>query len=157
MNTFRFHQRGFGAIMAMVILVVLASLAAGLVAFNTTEQLDSAQDVLSTRAYAATRAGLEVGLYKALSSSTPTDAWKTCNGSALFLDLSASTGFHVSVTCNSTQTPYNEGETAPGVPATVRVFTITATACNSSSACPDATLATSPGYVERQRQMTATN
>ena len=147
-------QRGFGAIMAIVVLVVLASLAAGLVTFGSTQQLNLASDVLSANAFAAARAGLETGLFKAISSTTPSDTWKTCNGASTTLDLSAQTGFHVTVTCDST--PYSEGESSPGVPVTVRIFTIKAVACNST-ACPDNSKATTPGYVERVRQITATN
>ena len=148
------RQRGFGAVMAIVVLVVLASLVAGLVTFGTTQQLNLAADVQSASAYAAARAGLEAGLFKALSSSTPADSWKTCSNASSTLDLSAQTGFHITVTCNSTL--YNEGESAPGVATAVRIYTIQAVACNSTT-CPDASKATSPGYVERVRQITATN
>ncbi len=148
-------QRGFGAIMAVVVLVILASLAAAMLKFGTVQQLTSAQDVLSARAWAAARAGNEWGLFKALSSTTPADPWKTCSNLTQTLDLTAHTGFRVTVTCNSTT--YNEGESAPGTPQVVRVFRIESTACNSSTSCPDAAMATSPGYVERRRQVIATN
>jgi MSHA biogenesis protein MshP len=39
----------------------------------------------------------------------------------------------------------------------VRVFTIEAVACNSATACPDATRATQPGYVERMLRVQAVN
>jgi len=148
------RQGGFGAIMAIVVLVIMAGLAAGLLMFGTTQQLTLAADVQSANAYAAARAGLEAGLFKAISSTTPADTWKTCSAQSMTLDLSAQTGFHVTVTCNSTV--YNEGESAPGVAATVRVYTIQAVACNST-ACPDASRATSANYVERVRQVSATN
>lgn len=148
-------QRGFGAIMAIVVLVLLASLAAGLVKLGATQQLTSAQDVLSARAMAAARAGSEWGLFRALSSTTPADPWKTCSNLSQTLDLTAATGFRVTVSCNSRA--YNEGETVPGTPSVVRVFRIEATACNSSTACPDAGMAASGGYVERLRQVIATN
>jgi len=147
-------QRGFGAIMAIVVLVVLAGLAAGLLMFGSNQQLTVAADVQSANAYAAARAGVEAGLFKAISSTTPADTWKTCNGQSMTLDLSAQTGFHVTVTCSSNL--YNEGESAPGVAATVRVFNIQAVACNSAT-CPDASRATSANYVERARQVSATN
>ena len=151
------HQRGFAAILAIIILVVLASLAAGLVTLGTTQQLTSAEDVQSARAWGAAGTGLNAGMFRAMSSQTPADSWKTCSsaGVSMFLDLSASTGFHVAVQCWSQS--YNEGETTPGVPNVVRIFTIQATACNSSSACPDSTMTTSPNYVERVRQVTVTN
>ena len=145
-------QRGFGAMMAIVILVILSSLAAGMVTLGTTQQLTAAQDVLSARAFAAARAGLDVGMFRALSSLTPTDTWKNCNpAQSIFLDLSAVTGFHVGVTCTSLD--YNDGQSSTG-PVLLRVFQITATACNSTVQCPDNTMATTPGYVERVRQVT---
>ena len=142
------RQQGFGAIMAIVVLVLLAILAGAMLRFGTVQQLTSAQDVLSARAWAAAGAGTEWGLHQALKSN-----W--CNGAAVSqtLDLSATTGFRVRVACSSRQ--YNEGETAPGTAATVRVYTIDAVACNSPVACPDDAMATSSGYVERRRQVVA--
>ena len=167
-------QRGFGAIMAIIVLVILASLAAGLVTLGTGQQLNSAGDLLSARALAAARAGTDVGLFKALSSTTPSDTWKSCSSLSQLIDLRTTTGFQVNVTCNSWT--YYDGYcdstdsssycvSNPNYPATdpnpkvrqVRLFRIEATACNSSSTCPDATMATSPGYIERVRQVTATN
>jgi len=147
-------QRGFAAVLAIVVLVIMATLAAALVTIGTTEQYTSTQDVLSARALSAARTGTDVGLFKALSSTTPADPWKSCSGLSLNLDLSAETGFLVVVTCNSWV--YNEGESAPGVPALVRVYRISATACNST-VCPDPSRVQTPGYVERTRQIDATN
>lgn len=151
----RITGRGFGSVMAVIILVVLASLAAAILKLSATQQLTSSQDVLSSRAWAAARSGNDWGLFKALSTTTPLDPWQKCSGLSQTLDLSAATGFWVTVTCNSWL--YNEGEASPGVPKTVRVFVIQSTACNSSTGCPDATMATSSGYIERVRQVTATN
>jgi len=39
----------------------------------------------------------------------------------------------------------------------VRVFTIDAVACSSSSACPDAAAASRASHVERRRQLQAVN
>ena len=69
------------------------------------------------------------------------------------LDLTADLGMRVTVSCNSTV--YNEGESAPGVPQTVRVYTIDAVACNATASCPDASRATGPAYVERRLQTQA--
>jgi MSHA biogenesis protein MshP len=148
-------QRGFAAVLSIVVLVIMALLGAALVTIGTTAQYTSAQDVLSARALAAARTGTDVGLFKALSSTTPADPWKSCSNLAQALDLRASTGFRVEVSCNSWT--YNEGESAPGVPVVVRVYQITATACNSPTACPDATMVSTPGYVERTRQINAIN
>ena len=134
--------------MAIVVLVILAALAAAMLRFGTVQQLTSAQDLLSARAWAVAGTGTEWGLHRAMKG-----AW--CDGAAVnqTLDLTATTGFRVRVACSSRQ--YNEGESAPGVAATVRVYTIDAVACNSPTACPDDAMATSPGYVERRRQVVA--
>ena len=133
-------QHGFGAIMAIVVLVILASLAAAMVKFSTTQQLTSAQDVLSARALAAARAGNEWGLFQALKGISG------CLGATGTLDLRAATGFKVTVSCFSPPI-YNEGGQS------IRIYQITSTACNSSASCPDAAMATSPGYIERTRQV----
>ena len=64
-------------------------------------------------------------------------------------------GLRVTVSCDSRL--FNEGESAPGTPATVRVFTIDAVACTAATTCPDATAAVTSGYVERRRQVQAVN
>jgi MSHA biogenesis protein MshP len=147
-------QRGFGAIMAIIIVVILAALSAALVTFGNTQQLTSAQDMLSARAWAAARTGNEWGLHQALRNGS-------CPLASTLLNLSADTGFWVTVTCVLTppavSLPYNEGESAPGTPRTIRVFRIESTACNSAAGCPDNALAVSPGYIERKRQVIATN
>ncbi|KAB2919317.1 MAG: MSHA biogenesis protein MshP [Dechloromonas sp.] len=142
------RQRGFGAIMAIVVLVILAALAAAMLRFGTVQQLTSAQDLLAARAWAAAGAGTEWGLHRALKG-----AW--CDGAApsQLLDLGAATGFRVRVSCSSRQ--FNEGESAPGTAATVRVYTIDAIACNAAD-CPDNAMAVTQGYVERRRQVIAT-
>jgi MSHA biogenesis protein MshP len=138
-------QRGFGIIAAIVILVIMATLAAALVRLGTTQQITSVQDILSARAWQTARAGTEWGLYQALgpaASCTP----------ATTLDLRAATGFSVTVTCAAKS--FNEGETAPGVPFVTTTYSIEAVACNSAS-CPDAALVAMPGYVERKRLVVA--
>ncbi len=142
-------QRGFGAIMAIVVLVMLATLAAAVVRVGGAAQATTAQSVLSARASQAARAGTEWGLYQALKGS-----WTTCSGASQTLDLTGSAGFHVTVSCDSRS--FNEGESAPGVPRLVRVYTIDAVAC-SSTACPDDSAATGARYVERRRQVQASD
>src|SRR5574343_519238 len=58
-------------------------------------------DILSARAWQAARAGNEWGLFRALSSATPADPWKTCSAASANLDLSAESGFFVTVSCDS--------------------------------------------------------
>lgn len=142
------RQSGFGMIAAIVILVILASLGAALANFGAVQQTSSVQDVMSARAWQAAKAGNEWGLYQAFKGS-----WTTCNNQTQTLDLTASAGFRVTVTCTSSV--FNEGETATG-PRTVRIFQIVSVACNSSSTCPDNSLATTRNYVERAREVIAT-
>ena len=141
--------RGMGAIAVIVVLVALAALAAAVLRLGQQAQGTTSQDLLSTRASAAARAGVEWGLYQALKGS-----WTSCSNASQTLDLVTDTGMKVAVSCDSRS--FNEGATSPGVPLVVRVFTIDALACNSS-ACPDATAAVRAGYVERRRQVQLVN
>ena len=143
-------QRGLGAVAAIIVLVVLAALAAAVVRFGAVAQATNAQNIMSARASQAARAGTEWGLYQAFKGS-----WTTCTGASQTLDLSASTGFRVTVSCDSRS--YYEGETAPGTPRSVRIFTIDAVACSGSTVCPDNTAAAGPNYVERRRQVQASD
>ena len=106
---------GFGAIAAIFVLVVLASLAAAIVRIGQAAQTGSAQDILGARAWAAARAGTEWGLYQALKGG-----WSTCSGASQTLDLTADTGFRVTVRCSSQV--HNEGEDASGAVQTVRFY-----------------------------------
>ena len=144
------RQRGLGAVTIIVVLVTLAGIAAAIVRLAAEAQTTAAQELLATRAAQSARAGLQWGLYQAFKGS-----WTTCSGASSTIDMSAENGMRVTVGCSSTL--YNEGESAPGTPQTVRVYTLDATACNSSSACPDNTLVARPGYVERRWQIHATN
>jgi MSHA biogenesis protein MshP len=143
-------QRGLGAVMIIVVLVVLAGIAAAIVRLAAEAQTTAAQELLAARAAQSARAGLQWGLYQALKGS-----WTSCSGASSTIDMSAENGMRVTVGCSSTL--YNEGESSPGTAQTVRVYTLDATACNSSSACPDNTLVARPGYVERRWQIHATN
>lgn len=143
-------QRGLGAIAAIVVLVIMAALAAAITGIGSTQQITSAQDVMSARAWQAARAGNEWGLYQALKNAS-------CTGSpGTTVDLRSDTGFYVSVYCDSWL--YNEGETVPGTAQSIRVYRVRAVACPASS-CPatDATVAGGVGYVERSRVVIATD
>ncbi len=143
------RHRGFGVIAAIVVLVILSALAAALVRFGAVAQTTAAQAVLAARAWQAAKAGTEWGLYQAFKGS-----WTSCSSASQTLDLTSDLGFRVTVSCDSRS--YNEGETSPGTARSVRIFTIDAVACNSTT-CPDNSAATAPGYVERRRQVQATN
>ncbi|MDT7836893.1 MSHA biogenesis protein MshP [Aquabacterium sp. OR-4] len=133
----------------IIVLVTLAGLAAAVLRLGQQAQITSTQDVLALRAAAAARAGIEWGLYQAFKGS-----WTSCSNTSQALDLNADLGMVVSVSCDSRL--YNEGESAPGVAQTLRVYTIEALACNAA-ACPDAAAAVRTGYVERRRQIHAVN
>jgi len=140
-------NRGFGSVAILVVLVLLAAMAAAIVRLSATAQSSSALDTLSARADQAARAGVEWGLYQAFKGS-----WTTCSGASQTLDLRADMGMMVTVSCSSST--YNEGESSPNVAKVLRVYTIDATACNSTS-CPDNARAIQKGYVERWRQVQA--
>jgi len=164
------RQSGFGAIAAIVVLVILAVLSAAIVSIGTTQQTGSAQDIMSARAWQAARAGNEWGLYQALR---PTGTWTEGAASDLCpaagalghgtpvsqpLDLTADTGFHVTVTGDCWR--YNEGETIPGTARAVRIYRIRAVACPLAT-CPatgaDLAAVAGVGYVERTRVVLATD
>ena len=56
------RQRGFAAIAALFVLVVLAALGALMVSISSSQQITAAQDINGSRAYWASRAGLEWAL-----------------------------------------------------------------------------------------------
>ncbi|RJF98843.1 MSHA biogenesis protein MshP [Noviherbaspirillum saxi] len=146
-------QKGFGAIAAIVVLVILAVFAGAIVKFGTAQQLGSAQDIESARAWQAAKAGTDWGLFQIFQ---PGGIWRTaagCNSAAQTLNLTAVNGFRVTVRCAATPN-YVEGEDANGAPQTVRGYRIEAVACNSAI-CPDDNVATTAGYVERARQVIA--
>lgn len=146
--------RGLGAVAVIVILVVLATLAAAVLRMGQQAQTVTAQDVQGARASAAARAGIEWGLYQAMK-----DTWTTCSNVSQTLDLSADGGgMRATVSCDSRT--FNEGLDAAAAPLVVRVFTIDAVACTSSSsstACPDAAAAVRGSYVEHRRQVQVVN
>lgn len=118
----RHNQTGFAAIAAMFLVVVLAALGAFMVSFSNTQQVTSAQDVQGTRAYWASRAGLEWGIASAVGA---------CPASPTTLSVN---GFAVTVTC--TQSVYTDS-------GTVNIFRIT------SVATPTGVAQGGVGYIER--------
>lgn len=143
-------QQGLGMISAIIVLVVLASLAGAITTFGTAQQLTSAQDVMSVRAWQAAKAGNEWGLYTAFDDGTGWDGEVQCTPSATLgtagatrtqtLDLMVEMGFSVTVNCSATR--YKEGEES------LILYTITSTANNGASVA-------SATYVERSRVVIA--
>jgi len=130
--------RGFAAVAALFMLVVLAGMGVVLVTVFSAQQRGQAFDVLGMQAYQAARAGIEYGVYQALQSGT-------CANEALMFAGTTLAPFRTDVSCVATA--HNEGGT------TVTTYEITATACNRTAnscppALPDAT------YVERQLRAT---
>lgn len=105
-------QRGFAAIAAIFLVVVLAALGGFMVTFSNTQQLTSAQDIQGSRAYWAARAGLEWGL-------ASVGAAATCPASPTTLAVD---GFTVVVAC--VVNAYTEA----GAPVNIFQFTSVASA-----------------------------
>ncbi len=122
MNATPLLQRGFAAIAALFLVVVLAALGGFMLSFSNTQHLAAAQDYQGARAYWAARAGLEWGVGSAVTA---------CPDSPTTLSLE---GLSVVVSCNL-NTYLEQG-------ATVRLFQLTAVAA-SLGAVGDT------GFVER--------
>lgn len=139
----------------MMVLVVLATMAAAVVRLGWSQQVTFAQDVQTSRGSQAARAGIEWGLWQVFQ----VPASPGCAGAGQTLDLRAQTGFRVTVTCNYVNGTdgYSEGETAPGSPRKVKLYTIDAVACNLGTACPDNGMVGNPNYVERRRTVQVTD
>ena len=155
MNASKRFQRGFGVIAAIVVLVILSTLAAAIVALSTTQSMTLSQDILAARATQTARAGTEWGLFQAFSNAA---AWNgaSCNtGTQLApvsatLDTSAVNGFQATVTCWSAV--YNEGESAPKVSKTIRIYRILSVACPAAPCPQNGAGTTASNYVERRRE-----
>jgi MSHA biogenesis protein MshP len=131
-------QRGFAAVAAVFLVVILAALGAFMVTFSNTQHLNSAQDVQGTRAYWAAQAGVEwaiahlVALPSATPASPPAAAGTApdCSGYPAALE-----GFTLTVVCPAQE--YREGANW------VRLFRITSTAKSTGAVG-------SLGYIERE-------
>ena len=90
-------QRGFAAIAAVFLVVVLAALGAFMVSISNTEQIDSLRDFQASRAYWTARAGLEWGLgaasAKAAATGPASMTAATCSANLAFA------GFTAAVSC----------------------------------------------------------
>jgi MSHA biogenesis protein MshP len=132
-------ERGFAAVAAIFVLVVLAGLGAALVTVFGGQQRSQAYDVLGMKAYQSARAGIENGLHQALRNGV-------CPPATASYDLGGQlSGFSVTIDCVSS------AHTDPG-PMTI--YEITATACNRpATTCP--ANGAGDGYVERQLRASA--
>ncbi|MBH9551324.1 MSHA biogenesis protein MshP [Inhella gelatinilytica] len=143
------HQQGFGALAAVVVLVLLALVAASVVRLSQSSQLGMAQEAQAAHAQAAVRAGVDWGLYQVFRGT-----WQGCTGGqSQTLDLRAEGGNWVTVSC-SAPSPYQEGQLGNGNARQVRVITLSAVACNAPAGpCPDDGAAAGAHYVERAREV----
>lgn len=127
-------QRGFAAIAAIFLVVVLAALGGFMLTFSNTQQLTSAQDVQGSRAYWAARAGLEWGV-------SAVSATGVCTTSPALLAVD---GFTVCVACR--QHIYTEAADTPNV----SIFTMESVARASVLAsCTAVGAVGSVSYIER--------
>ncbi|MFA7316970.1 MAG: hypothetical protein WC029_05325 [Sulfuricella sp.] len=104
------RQSGLGLVAAIMVLVILASLAAAITSFSTGQQMASAQDVQAARTWHRAFSGTEWGLFRALKNATcDTQTWVSPDDPAS----------RVTVICS--QHTYNDGESVPGTARQVRV------------------------------------
>ena len=105
-------QRGFSLVTAIFLLVVLGGLGTMMVTFFVTQQQSSALDVMGSRAYQASRAGIEWAAYNV--AQTPQGSlWTGCTTYAAPTTLFAPgptqlaaplSAFTVTLTCSPTST-----------------------------------------------------
>jgi MSHA biogenesis protein MshP len=107
MSRGRVVQGGFAAIAAIFLLTVLAGMGAFMVSFSNTQQLNSARDMQSTRAYWAARAGLEWALASVKQDST------VCPTVPTPFKVDTGATFTISVSCSLST--YQEGSTAVSI------------------------------------------
>jgi MSHA biogenesis protein MshP len=141
---------GFAIMAAMFILVVLALLGAYVLSISSAHHVGSALDIEGSRALQAARSGLDWGISRAVNAPTSFGGSDCRTGTPSINlttgasgDLTAISGFTVTVTC--TGTVFSDGATS------LYNYALMATACNqpSGGACPNTT-AVGANYVERR-------
>lgn len=142
------RRGGFAYIAAVVFLVVLAGFALAALRLSAGAQATVGGQLLGARANGAARGGIEWALLQLKGPGGSTACTGTVNGRTL-KDFVPASGTVVTVTC--TVRTYNEGQAPDGSNLAKNIFELTATACNSGSACPDNGLLSNPDYVERKR------
>ena len=127
--------RGFAAVTAVFILVVLGALGAALVTISSGQHRGMAFDALGIQAFQAARTGIDRGAYEAINGG--------CGSGTPGFTLRQVT---VNVQCSASA--HEEASQS------VTIYEIVATACNRT-ACPAA--ADGVSYVERQLRATVTD
>ena len=125
-------DKGFAAISAIFILVVLAGLGVALVTISAGQQRAQAYDILGMKAYQAANAGMENALYEVLHNGA-------CPGTPSYALTGNLSDFRVQIDCPNPAPSFNDG-------GSITIYQITVTSCNQA-ACPGTT---GDGYVERQ-------
>ena len=146
----RRRTEGIAVVTAIAVLVVLALLGSFIVSVTGVQQRTIALDLLGARAYQAAKSGTEWMAYQVYNPENtnpaggPFTAPYVCAGPTNISGLGADLAdFTTSVTCSvSTYTEFGNS---------VRIYELTATACNipAAGACPN-NAANSPSYAERQ-------
>jgi len=142
--------RGFSLVTGIFLLVVMAALGTFMVVFTGLQVNTVQNDILGVRAYYAARAGIDWALYRALDPDSPVSPppwpplpFAACPAGNIALgSLGGSlASFSVTIVCNLTD--------AKEANRFIRIYEITATACNQAS-CVVAPAVPPSGYVERQ-------
>jgi MSHA biogenesis protein MshP len=139
---------GFTLVSALFVLVVLAALGAALAKVSQRQQLGSAAEIETARAYQSAKAGLEWGAFQVLRNPAPPAAAPACFAATSFNPSGGLANFTVTVNC--TRTPAS-GTVSDGATA-MAFYQLVANACNAPSggACPNPSATPATTYVERQ-------
>lgn len=137
------HERGFALVAAIFIVVVLAMLGIMMVTIGGMERATASAAVQGTRAFYATRSGVEWGTFKALNNTVATCGAtpSTPTTTSFNLAVTGLDGFNVSVVCSYTRHK-ERGDT-------YNVYVITSTATSGNFGDAD--------YVSRTLQVTVTD
>jgi len=138
-------QHGVSIISAIFLLLLFQALAVYMLWLTSAQNRGAAQDVQGAQALQAAKAGVEWGLYQLQRSAS---CASPAGGVALNFAGTSLSSFTASVSCTRTS---NTTELSN----TVRVYQITATACNQpvGGSCQGIAVGNN-GYVERQIQVT---
>lgn len=142
MKKYKNKLRGFSLITAIFLLVVLGSLGTMMVTFFAAQQQSSALDVMGSRAYQASRAGIEWGAFQIAQSSVAGGVFiAACTPGPTASNLptlagSTLSGFAISVSCFSTA--HSDVSATSG---SITVYELTSTATQNTVGTPD--------YIER--------
>lgn len=135
-NTPDTHQSGFLLPAAIFLLVILAGLGAYALNITSVQNNAAIQDVQSTRAYHAARAGVEWAAYQIIQTSPITNMPPCPATTVLSLD-----GFSVSVSCAASSDYFEQGGDQ-----TIRLYEVASTA---SFGTPN-----TQSYIERRIDLT---